>query len=550
MTTEHAIVNLFSYSVQITLVVAVAAGLPRLLRVSAPVVHHAFWRAVLIACLALPFVQPWRTAATAPHARTTGAGALRPAESDVSVIAPDDAGAAARDGGRAVLWIVIAGALCRAAWVTVGLLRLRRRSAALDTDASAEFDDVQRQLRTRASIRWSRDAQQAVTFGLRRPVVLLPESLQALEPAALRAVVAHELFHVQRRDWAWLVAQEAVRAVFWFHPAMWWLVSRVQLARETVVDELSILFTNARRTYLDTLLALADDSPFSSSSAFSQRRHLFHRVMLLSKEGSMSSIRVVAASAVLVVGVAGAALSAARAFPLQRAGAAPSSAATAQVPPRDPLSPEAHHLKAATLLEKVQKDPTLSAEARAAALKEMVDAEDRALSLNPDYVPALIYKNLALRMQAATSTDPQEQQRLIEQANELRDKALALRRAAGIPDPPFANAAVPPPPAYQAALDRLHPLHVGGNMQTPVKTRDVKAVYPPDAKAAGVQGVVILEAIVNGDGKIEDARVLRSVPELDAAALEAVRQWEYLPTLMNGQPVAILMTVTVNFTLQ
>ena len=105
-------------------------------------------------------------------------------------------------------------------------------------------------------------------------------------------MVAHELHHVKRRDWGWVVGEELVRSVFWFHPAMWWLVSRVQLARETVVDELSILATNARRTYLDTLLAFADDSGLASSPAFSARRHLFHRVMLLSKEGEMSSIRV------------------------------------------------------------------------------------------------------------------------------------------------------------------------------------------------------------------------------------------------------------------
>src|SRR4029453_2678602 len=99
--------------------------------------------------------------------------------------------------------------------------------------------------------------------------------------------------------WGWIFAEELIRSVFWFHPAVWWLVSRVQLARETVVDELSILVTNARRTYLDALLAFADDSTISPSPAFSARRHLFHRVMLLSKEGEMSSLRVTVGSAVL-----------------------------------------------------------------------------------------------------------------------------------------------------------------------------------------------------------------------------------------------------------
>ena len=62
-----------------------------------------------------------------------------------------------------------------------------------------------------------------------------------------RAVLSHELIHVQRRDWMWLVVEEVVRAVFWFHPGVWWLISRVQLAREEVVDELAMLATGTRR---------------------------------------------------------------------------------------------------------------------------------------------------------------------------------------------------------------------------------------------------------------------------------------------------------------
>ena len=72
-------------------------------------------------------------------------------------------------------------------------------------------------------------------------------------------------------------------------------------------------------------------------------------------------------------------------------------------------------------------------------------------------------------------------------------------------------------------------------------------VYPPDALAAKVAGVVIIEAVIGEDGKVRDARVLRSIPMLDAAATEAVRQWEFTPTLLNGAAVPVVMTVTVNF---
>jgi protein TonB len=86
-------------------------------------------------------------------------------------------------------------------------------------------------------------------------------------------------------------------------------------------------------------------------------------------------------------------------------------------------------------------------------------------------------------------------------------------------------------------------------MRLPAKTKHVAPDYPPLAQSAGVQGVVILEVIIASDGKVQDARVLRSIPLLDQAAVEAVRQWEFTPTLLNGSPVPLVMTVTVQFTL-
>ena len=91
---------------------------------------------------------------------------------------------------------------------------------------------------------------------------------------------------------------------------------------------------------------------------------------------------------------------------------------------------------------------------------------------------------------------------------------------------------------------------MGGNIQAPKKVTDVNPVYPPIAQSARVQGVVIIEAIIGPDGRVTEAKVLRSIPLLDAAALDAVKQWVYTPTLLNGVPVPVIMTVTVNFTLQ
>ena len=101
----------------------------------------------------------------------------------------------------------------------------------------------------------------------------------------------------------------------------------------------------------------------------------------------------------------------------------------------------------------------------------------------------------------------------------------------------------PPPPPPE-------PVRVGGNIAPPTKVRDVPPTYPPVAQAARVQGVVILEAIIGPAGAVTEVKVLRSVPLLDDAAIAAVQQWQYTPTLLNGVPVPIIMTVTVNFTLQ
>jgi TonB family protein len=93
-------------------------------------------------------------------------------------------------------------------------------------------------------------------------------------------------------------------------------------------------------------------------------------------------------------------------------------------------------------------------------------------------------------------------------------------------------------------------VRVGGQVREPVKIKDVKPAYPESAKAAGMQGIVIMEIRVDSDGSVVDAKVLRPIGEpLDSAAMDAVLQWRFMPTLLNGSPVEILMTVTINFRL-
>lgn len=90
---------------------------------------------------------------------------------------------------------------------------------------------------------------------------------------------------------------------------------------------------------------------------------------------------------------------------------------------------------------------------------------------------------------------------------------------------------------------------IGGDVKPPKKIKHVSPAYPPEAKEAGIQGVVILEAVIDKHGKVAGADVVKAIPELDQAAIDAVLQWEFEPTYIKGKAVAVRMTVTVNFTL-
>jgi protein TonB len=105
------------------------------------------------------------------------------------------------------------------------------------------------------------------------------------------------------------------------------------------------------------------------------------------------------------------------------------------------------------------------------------------------------------------------------------------------------------PPAKATAPVRVR---VGGLIRPPTKTRDVKPVYPPALRDAGVEGVVPLEATIGTDGTVQHLRVISAQvhPDLAKAAMTAVRQWQFTPTLLNGQPTEVVMTVTVAFQLE
>jgi TonB family protein len=220
----------------------------------------------------------------------------------------------------------------------------------------------------------------------------------------------------------------------------------------------------------------------------------------------------------------------------------------------DPSDPLRHQTMATFYWDKVFKDKSLSPGDKLAYIQAGIVATDRAIALNSDYFQALTFKSLFLRMQAQMETSASRQQQLIAEADQLRNRAMQLQQAGsgrGMPPPP-----PPPPPGSDTRTlitSESHgqaPVRVGGNIKPPTKIKDVRPVYPEEALAAKVTGIVILEVTVDGSGRVSDARVLKSIPMLDQAAVDAVKQWEFTPTNLNGVPVPVVMTVTVNFSLQ
>ncbi len=126
------------------------------------------------------------------------------------------------------------------------------------------------------------------------------------------------------------------------------------------------------------------------------------------------------------------------------------------------------------------------------------------------------------------------------------DGGLSATDTLGVTD--FAELA--PPPAPPPPKQETRTARAGVEVRPPAKVRDAAPVYPAIAQSARISGVVIIQATIGVDGTVIDATVLRSVPLLDQAALEAVRQWRYTPSSLNGRPVAVIMTVTVNFQLR
>lgn len=616
MTARLAADSLVMWSAQVALLVAIAAlacrWLPR------PDTRLLTWQVVLAAALLLPFLLPKRLAEPIQLPETSDSGLITVRTHAIEKVpAPEPFWR-----GRGALLVLGVVAFARMCWLLSGLFKLRQ----MRSDAEA----VERPpMDAHGAADWfiSDSVPGPVTFGRRRPAILLPRWIVEL-PADLReAVAAHELAHVHRRDWMNVLAEETLRSFCWFHPAVWYALREIQIAREEVVDAEAVRLTRDRDRYLDALLAVAGQrvvQDLAPAPLFLKKRQLARRVASLVKDTSMSRLHMTFRLGLVAVAALAGFITAAWLFPLPSAAQAVTDDPGITVLAGGPLMhrPAVHLGKIAGL---VVLDATLDAkgevtDAHVVSGPEELRRDALASVLQWHYVgtgspssvgisiqfgqppavspvsqtptPAIPPRAVTVEAPKVSSiqfdgVDPGAQEQIRSQLplhagdsatpqamlaasaalqtidSHLRlgvkSSSLSLRNPNGAAGPAAEVAVViavrpvaPAPSAAPVSRDDngdVKQLRVGGEAQAMNLVTKVPPVYPPLAKQARIQGTVRLAATINTDGAIQELIVISGHPLLAEAAMEAVRQWVYKPTLLNGQPVEVRTEIEVSFTL-
>jgi protein TonB len=627
MTERLIVANIAAWVAQACALAAATAALAWLFRLRDPRASLAVWHTALLAIVLLPAIQPWQ------RPEPLAAGSVTVTEGAAPVIA---AGSPRFDPRPLIPPILAAGVFARLAWLALGALQLRReRRRSRPLGLPAPLERLRREMEVVCDVRLSARLAGPATFGVRDPVVLLPEKFSSLPESTQSAMLCHELEHVRRGDWLFTLAEEIVRALLWFHPAVWWLLGRVHLAREQAVDRAVVRRACSRQEYLETLLAVAGErmrAAMLPAPSFLKKRHLAQRVAALIRETPMSKTRVFASLASIL----GLAALAARLAVLQFPMTAPAQTIKMggeRLLHHGPLyyPPEAAASKAEGT---VIVEATINARGevvdarvlsgpeplRRAALKTVLDFHYSKEVIGPaTFQVALEYKLPSERVPSAAPPPPPppppppadtriravrfignvpaEMQReilsklpvrdgsvmtgethrqIVAALNEV-DEHLAARWAAtrtptgnevtlliGLRE----NMAPPPPPAPVGGVvggivegvpggvvggvpseGDVTRMRVGGNVQSSKLEHKVTPVYPTAAKEQGIQGLVRFNVVIAADGAIRNMQLISGHPLLVQAAFDAVRQWRYAPTYLNGLPVEVSTMVDVNFTL-
>jgi TonB family protein len=524
---------------QVPLVFAAAWIAARASRRAGPAFHHALWTTALFAEVLLPACSA-ELFQSAIHWLASFRHTSVPQTAYITITMGTPHAAAGFQFPPALLapaaLLYLAALAFFAIRLIIGLrqtVSLRRRSQPLDlTGYVRESYHRYAQLFAvpRALIAASTEIASPITLGIQYPTLLLPPHLDTtLLSEDLDAILAHEFAHMRRRDFAKNLLYQLLSLPIAFHPILWLTRSRISETRELICDAMAANAVAGRQRYARSLLRLAAQFSQSSHAPTPHAIGIFdahpfknfeRRVMNLTHHPiELRGTTRFAATALSVVLIGGACTSA-LAFRQQVAAPQPQ---TTTVPPTIKIDLAPIRVVQPTI--KLDLAPIRVAPSKvvigvprptvgqpAPSIKiEMADASD----LNP--VVKVLTNVVVEPAQIKVHTNVHTDIKASTQTNTQTSTESALHIGAG---------------------------DLAGNALT-----QPQPVYPADAKAAGIQGTVLLDAVIGKDGKISSLKLVSGPPELTKAAWAAVKQWTYKPYLLNGDPVAVETTITVNFAL-
>lgn len=365
--------------------------------------------------------------------------------------------------------------------------------------------------------------------GILRSVIVLPEDSSTWEPARRRAVLAHELAHIRRRDPAILLASQITTIVYWFHPLCWLAAARLRMESERACDDEALRIGLRPSGYAEQLLDLARLFNPQPAIPMATTSHLESRVKSILDPFVNRSLAV------------------------RRTWLCAALITAAVVAPLTVLRLEAQGNNGAIVGQ--VSDPTGAVIARAQVIvsnlqgtnKEVVKANAIG-NFEFDNMPPGNYSVetqvpgfAPFRMDFALTAGATARIPVRLTVGHVGEQITVV--AAGSPKPQTFAAVAPAGPG---------PIRVGGNVQSANLLQQVRPLYPAALQAAGVEGTVLLEAVISKTGEPITLTPQNTAvdPAFVSAAMDAVRQWRYQPAMLNGQPIEIITTITVDFKLQ
>ena len=478
---------------------------------------------------------PWESAgALAPRSSPPQpAGAPEPVARTPRAASTGDAAPAAEWPVIAIVWFT--GFAVMAASLLAAIYRLRAIARRGRPAADAEWHATAAQIAASYGIR--RDIRLIetdtpdllATWGLWHPSVLLPSHAREWPRDRMHAVLCHELAHVRRHDWIVQMAAEALRTALWFNPLIWIVCTRLRRAGEQACDDAVLGRGVAARDYAAHLLDLArrcrrSGTRWVSATPMAHPSTLERRIVAmlnprLNRQTLSFGAAALAAAVLLAVALPVAAVRAAQAPPSYFSGAVYDP--TGAVMPGVTLT-----LEDATETKKTAQTGK--------------DGRFQIAAVPPGkYVLSASLPGFRALRQEFELRDPRDWDRALTLQVGTLMETISVR-STRITAP--ATATRPQAPA---------PVRVGGNIRVPRKLHDVHPVYPDSMRAAGRDGAVTLDATIADDGSVSSVRVVSGDvhPDFAIAAADAVRQWRFSPTLLNGRAIEVVMTVKVGFSL-